>query len=769
MAVISVTSAWAFPTITNTDTSVGVNTWTSTQNILVSDGSTARSGTQVAAVVNTKAHLILGGVIQTSVNKGTNVVVSGTPNMILGGAADLWSATLTPEILNASDFGLALAYGEATGSITKSHYILAKGFNLNIPLGATIKGIETSTVQYDEPGHYAAIDYVALRVFYEYEPTATGKGRAGGYISVEDTGHVAPQKYLRYLISTPDGTPVGEWSDVTSDFSIKREMNNALASLNVTLARNELTKISKTAPLVTEAGQTITDENGEVLIIDVAASTGLGPGTDLDLNLNIDVIAYYGEYQPLLTEDGEPILSEEDKTIVVTDENNAPDGRVLFTGYITDWEVDFGSDDSISVSCINDGNDLNHIILGREGGVSINNNTKGSSVVPTQSSGIGDIGQSFTMVGNELIGSMDLYTYGAENNKSISFEVDIYSGLLTGTPTLITTGYGSLNGSTLLTAQRVIFPEPASLTNGTVYTFVIRAPSVIVFACSTALAGGDLYLYTNAWGLYDFDLMFTLYKTFSETKIPFNSYDPSNMVKEIIDYANKQGAKIHYDNDSIEMTGTTVSYTFNLNTIKEALDKVVELCPADWYWTYDPGTNLYSLKSRPEAPTRWFTKKKDVSAGKIRKSIARIINKVFFTGGGDPALLVVENDYASQLTNRIGLAKISDQRVTLDSTARILAQSQIARLKEPEWVVNFTVNPKHYTALENISVGDLAGLSNFGYMLDALQLQIVGLTYKVDSVDVALGSLLPAFPKRIEDIKRNLDTVEQQYNPTAPS
>lgn len=769
MAVISVATSFVFPQVAGVDTSVGVNNWVNPNYALVSDGIYgARSGYQVPAYVNTKTHLILNGVIQTAVNKATNLLVSANPNIITGGATDLWSATLTPEILNASNFGVAVAYGETGTFVTTTNYLLVQDFDLNIPISATIKGVEVSTVQHPV-SLVISVDYIALRVFYEYEPTATGGGRAGGYLYVEDTGHVVPQKYLRYLISTPDGTPVGEWSDVTSDFSIKREMNNALASLDVTLGRNELTRISKTAPLLTEDGQVITDENGEALLIDIAASTGLGPGTDLDLNLNIDVIGYYGEYQPLLTEDGEPILTEDDQTILVTDENNAPDGRVLFTGYITDWEVDFGGDDSISVTCINDGNDLNHIMLGREGGTSINNNVKGGFVVGTQNKGIGDIGQSFTMVGNELISAMDLYTQGAENNKSTTFEVDIYSGLMTGTPTLITTGYGSLNGSTALTPQRVIFPEPASLTNGTVYTFVIRAPSVIVFGCSTAYAGGDLYLYTNAWGLYDFDLMFTLYKSFSETKIPFNSYDPSNMVKEIIDYANAQGAKIHYDSDSIEMTGTTVSYTFNLNTIKEALDKVLELCPADWYWTYDPGTNLYSLKSRPEVPTRWFTKKRDVTVGKIRKSIARIINKVFFTGGGDPALLVVENDYDSQYANRIGISKVSDQRVTLDSTARILAQSEIARLKEPEWVVNFTVNPKHYTALENISVGDLAGLSNFGYMLDALELQIVGLTYKVDSVDVALGSLLPAFPKRIEDIKRNLDTVEQQYNPTAPS
>lgn len=107
-----------------------------------------------------------------------------------------------------------------------------------------------------------------------------------------------------------------------------------------------------------------------------------------------------------------------------------------------------------------------------------------------------------------------------------------------------------------------------------------------------------------------------------DTKVTFNSYDPSNIAKAVIDYAITQGARINYTASSIELTGTTVSYTFNLNTVEECLNKILELCPADWYWTYDPGTNLYSLLPRPSTPNRWFTKKKDVVNGYFRRSIA---------------------------------------------------------------------------------------------------------------------------------------------------
>ncbi len=53
-------------------------------------------------------------------------------------------------------------------------------------------------------------------------------------------------------------------------------------------------------------------------------------------------------------------------------------------------------------------------------------------------------------------------------------------------------------------------------------------------------------------------------------------------------------------------------------------------------------------------------------------------------------------------------------------------------------------------------------------MIDDLELQVVGLTYNIDTVEVDLDRLLPPTTKRIEDIKRNLDVLEQLNNPDAP-
>lgn len=428
-----------------------------------------------------------------------------------------------------------------------------------------------------------------------------------------------PQKTIRYVVYSADDDFIGEWSDVTSEPSFKRQINNALSTMNVAFARNELTSNILTDTLDDETDQPITDESDDPILTDIVTEVGLGAGTNLDLNYNIEVVTHYGEYDTLDDETDDPITDESDSPLLVSD--GLPDGLTIFTGYVSDWEVNVGESDVINASLLSHSAELNNIIL----------------------------------------------------------------------------------------------------------------------------------------------------KSGSNTKVAYNSYDPSNIAKAVIDYAITQGAKIHYDSDSIEMTGTTVSYTFNLNTIKEALDKVLELCPGDWFWSYNPGDNLYSLKSRPVARTRWFTKKSDTFSLKLRNSIAHIANKVFFTGGGEPAILVERNDVTSQTDWRTGVIKLSDQRVTTQSTAEIMADAEIERYKNPSFIGSTTITGNHYDPIETIALGDIAGFSNFGEYIDEnVELQIVGINYKVDTVDLELDRILPPVSKRIEDIKRNLDELDQENNPSAP-
>lgn len=426
------------------------------------------------------------------------------------------------------------------------------------------------------------------------------------------------QKSVRYLVSDSSNNFVGEWVDVTSEPSLRLAINNASCNLDVQLARNELTQIVSTDVLVTEGDETLTTEGDEALLADIVATTGIGAGTDLDLNQNVEINVYYGTFTELTTEDDEELTTEGDETFLV--EEGAPEGYTIFRGYVSDWDLDFGESETISVYLLNNGFELEDIMM----------------------------------------------------------------------------------------------------------------------------QDGD------------------------DTRVVFNSYDPSDIAREVIDYAQTQGAHINYDLGSIEDTGTTVSVEFNLNTIAECLDQILKLCPGDWYWTYHPGSDLYSLKSRPTVPSRFFTKQLDATKTKLRRSIAGMVNEVFFTGGGDPALLVKRTDAPSQAAWRRKISKVSDQRVTDVTTANIIADAEIDRYKNPSFIGSVSVNGNHPTQIETIEIGELAGFINYGDYIDELELQIVGMTYNVDTVEIDLDRILPKVTQRIEDIKRNLDVVQQDNNPDAP-
>lgn len=427
------------------------------------------------------------------------------------------------------------------------------------------------------------------------------------------------QKTVRYRVYSADDDFIGEWSDVTSEPSFKRQINNALSSMIVSFARNELTSRQLTDTLDNESDVVLSDESDGPLLIDVVAEVGLGVGTDLDLGYNVEVITHYGDYETLLTELDTPIEDESDGDLLMP--GGLPDGLTIFTGFVSDWEIDVNRGGTLKVSLLSHSAELNNIIL----------------------------------------------------------------------------------------------------------------------------------------------------KSGSNTKVTYTSQDPSNIAKSVIDYAITQGAKINYTASSVELTGTTVTYTFNLNTIAECLDQILKLCPGDWYWSYNPGDNLYTLKSRPTSRQRWFTKKADVVAFKLRKSIAHIANKVFFTGGGEPALLVEQDDVASQTAWGVGVTKLSDQRVTVQATAEIMADAEIERYKDPSFMGSATISSGHYDPIESIMLGEITGFTNFGEYIDEnVELQIVGIDYKVDTVDLDLDRILPPVSKRIEDIKRNLDVLDQENNPNAP-
>lgn len=741
-----------------------------------------------------RVHLVKAGVIQESVNKAADEQIVSIGFQNYGGTADLWGTTLTPADLNDRDFGIAISYGDQIGvtKTTRNTYLVATGFGFAFPDDAVINGIQARLYQAADAAGGGTVEgrlyYVQIQVTYTWAPTVKANGKSGGGVYV--MGQLNPpdaKKELRHRVyDHSTNALIGEWNDVGTEISWQEQINNPLSNASLTMARSDDTKFPIVDTLVDEDGTTdLVYENDEAILLDLAAGIGLGEGSDLDLNLDYRLTAYWGLYEEELLENGEPLLTESDEVMLL--ESVGPSGADLFTGYISSWEADWGESDDVKVNILSQSNELNNIPL----------MTPDTALV-TSTGVVGSVGlagggptdydqhaQTFTIGSTKKVSRITLKgrRWGGLNLTDYpTLTVDLYNGTPTSLGSLIDSTYVEVTSTTDADIN-IVFNTPVTLVAGT-YCFVLTSDQYktggnvtypITLQTGTTYASGAEYYRVGKFGAWTLntgvDLIFTVWEAGGNTTVPMNSMDPTNMFRAIIDYAQTQGAKVRYELEDMPPTYTTVSYTFKGNTIKEALDKALELLPADWGYRYDFGTNRLSIFPRPTVPTHTATLGNNIVKFKLKRSIEKIINDVFFSGGQVTTgvnLFIRVTDPTSIAQWRRGLAKISDNRVLVDATARLLADVAIDRAKGPQYSGSITLGNTDFP-IEEVKVGELIGYSGFGNFVDEIGLQLMSRTYNIDTISGNLETLPAKVAKRIEDIKRNLELQEQENNPVSPS
>lgn len=280
------------------------------------------------------------------------------------------------------------------------------------------------------------------------------------------------------------------------------------------------------------------------------------------------------------------------------------------------------------------------------------------------------------------------------------------------------------------------------------------------------------------------------------TTLTYNSQDPSNILKDIIDKYREQGGTVNYNATSIQLTNTIVSYTFNANTIKEAIDKIIELCPVGWFWRIDPDDIIY-LSPKNSLADHTFTIGLHIENLATFRRIEDLVNRVYFIGGGNPALFRKYENVSSQQTYGLYIKKIVDQRVTVAATAQTIANREINQKKDPEIRSIFDIidnngpQSRGYD-IETIKVGQTLQVKNLKSGVKTITLwdqatwdsdvwdqtlatsaadiiQILSITYQPDSIRIEASSRLPQIAKRIEDVQRNLEVTQSVNNPSSPT
>ena len=283
-----------------------------------------------------------------------------------------------------------------------------------------------------------------------------------------------------------------------------------------------------------------------------------------------------------------------------------------------------------------------------------------------------------------------------------------------------------------------------------------------------------------------------LLKDGSNTEVAYSSQDPSTILKDIID---KYNGAIDYTATSVENTATAISYTFTFITYLEAIQKILELCPAWWYWYIDASNTIYLAEKNLDTDHKLYLGKEVISIN-ARKSIDELKNVIYFKGGGNPPLYKKYTRTSSVSAFGTREHRMSDERVTVAGTAETIAAKYLDEHDHPISIVSIKViddsadTSKGYD-IESIKVGDIVQILHPNYeskitewdvaLWDVdfwdfdirysigLPMQVKTIKYEYDSITLELNTQAEDIAYRIEDISRNLDVVRSEGIPSAPS
>jgi hypothetical protein len=208
---------------------------------------------------------------------------------------------------------------------------------------------------------------------------------------------------------------------------------------------------------------------------------------------------------------------------------------------------------------------------------------------------------------------------------------------------------------------------------------------------SPYLDGNDEYINVTCLGYVDDLSSSELIDSNHNTAITYPSSlhpqtDPGDIIKNILILS---AGKIT-GTSTVFNTGTSVNYTFNNSTVKDAIDKAKDMSLADWYWFVGVDNKLHFQESNVTVDHTLFIER-DILKIDTYKTIRDLKNEVRFIGGYtnplDPTdttqLYKVYQDSASIALYGKRSHTIVDTKVIVETTANAQANKFLEEHKDP--------------------------------------------------------------------------------------
>lgn len=264
------------------------------------------------------------------------------------------------------------------------------------------------------------------------------------------------------------------------------------------------------------------------------------------------------------------------------------------------------------------------------------------------------------------------------------------------------------------------------------------------------------------------------------TLVNFYSVDPGSILQSIVGLYNTTVSGAITFATNFDYAGTQVSYSFDLVTYKQALDKLLELSPQRWYYVIDPDDTIQFHQRRWSADHTLVIGKDILSIAPF-KNIEGITNVVWFVGNN---IKSVYRNSSSIILYGEKTVVLNDARVSLQASADILATTYLNNHANPEVRTTLTVidnngdNSQHGYDIESLKVGQMVSIIHPNMSFERTKwneakwneakwngpiesvlstpMQIMRISYGGDQCTLELSTRFPEISKRLEDINRNL-------------
>lgn len=296
----------------------------------------------------------------------------------------------------------------------------------------------------------------------------------------------------------------------------------------------------------------------------------------------------------------------------------------------------------------------------------------------------------------------------------------------------------------------------------------------------------------NAGFLENIDML----STFDTSAPLYNNADPTSVAQDLV--KNRYNGPLVFDSTNSPLTGLSITYQFNRQTYKAALDRLTEMAPPYWYYIVKPDNTLQFIPRNDAVLDHVLTLGQHIIEAQPIHSVNELQTRVTLYGGSLPgsAELVYTDDH-SWMQPRYTLKEhiVRDSRVRKPSTARQFTRDYLDYYGNPSTMMTVTVQDsngdyaygydiesfvpgqrvlvvdpradgaKNYQGTsDNVNLdGDL--LDSFDNYILAAPLQIMKIEYQPDMAILTLANRPITAPRKIDDVSQNLIQTQMANSP----